>query len=146
MKEENREIAVVKEMLELVARDDLPKALTLMSEDIDWQSPVTNTVMDPVSWARPRHNRDEVSRFFNELFGRIRAIDLKPIMFIADKELVIVSGSTHGVVESTGNEYDTDWVMLVTVKNGKITKMHQYYDTAAIHMAFTAAGRMPKAA
>jgi hypothetical protein len=39
-------------------------------------------------------------------------------------------------VKSTGRTYEHDWVMVFTLRKGKIVRFRHYYDTADIVVAF----------
>lgn len=141
-----RNTRIVKELFALLNSNDIPAVLARLTGDIDWHSPVTNTITPPVSWAKRRRNRAEVAAFFEELSRKIRTFEMRQLTFMSRDDRVVVEGSTHGVVEATGRDYLTNWVMVITLKNGKVSKLRHYYDTADIVKAFQAAGAYRKAA
>ena len=48
----------------------------------------------------------------------------------AQHDRVVVEGRNKGSVPKTGQTYEHDWVMVFTVRGGKITRFRHYYDTA----------------
>lgn len=87
-------------------------------------------------WAKPRHSREEVSSFFKELLDNVQPKKFEIFQFTAQDDRVIVEGMNSGKVKSTGCAYEHDWVMVFTLRDGKIIRYRHYYDTADILMAF----------
>ena len=123
-------------MFAAFGQQNLPAVLDTLAEDVYWQSPVTRAVSREISWARPRHGREQVATFFKELFEGVQPERLEPLQFTAQGDRVIVEGKNRGTVRSTGKNYEHDWVMVFTVRDGKILKLKHYYDTADILAAF----------
>ncbi len=117
-------------------RRDIRAALETFDEKVDFQSPVTRNAPPEISWAKPRYSREEVGVFFRELLERVTPETLEIIAFTADGDRIVVEGWNRGTVKSTGHTYEHDWVMVFTVRGGKITRYRHYYDTADLVAAF----------
>lgn len=144
MTEQETNIKIVKEMFDAYARRDLKALISNLANNVDWRCPVTNDYSGPVTWGKPRHNRREVEDFFTEVMRDVTPIEMKPIRFTAREDRVIVEGADLSKTTATGIEFLTNWVMVITLKNGKVTIMHDYFDTAEIAKALE--GRISKAA
>ena len=57
---------------------------------------------------------------------------------IADADTVAVIGHTRCKARMTGKTYETDFVHLVTIDNGRVTKFQEFFDTYAAAEAFRA--------
>jgi ketosteroid isomerase-like protein len=71
-----------------------------------------------------------VAEFFGEMGG---AMDVQPYEILgvfAAGDRVFVEGRNRGIVRATGRPYEHDWVMVITVRDGKITRVYHYYDSA----------------
>jgi ketosteroid isomerase-like protein len=136
MMNEQENVQVVQQMFAGFGQGNLPAILDTLGKDVYWQSPVTRTVSREISWARPRHSREQVATFFKELFEGVQPERLETLHFTAQGDRVIVEGKNRGTVRSTGKNYEHDWVMVFTVVDGKIVKFQHYYDTADILVAF----------
>jgi steroid delta-isomerase-like uncharacterized protein len=136
MMKEQENVQAVQQMFAAFGQRDLPAVLDTLAEDVYWQSPVTRAVSKEISWARPRHGREQVATFFKELFEKVQPERLEPSQFTAQGDRVIVEGKNRGTVRSTGKNYEHDWVMVFNVLDGKIVKLNHYYDTADILVAF----------
>ncbi len=135
-----KNIQVIKDMYAAFTKRDLPVFLDYLSDDIDWQAPVSRTISKEIVWSKPRSGRKEVEAFFKDLLGAIKPDKLDLLTFTAQDDRVIVEGTTYGSVISTGCSYHNDWVMLFTLRDGKVIKFRQYYDSADVAAAFHAKG------
>ncbi len=136
MTKEQENVQIVQQMFAGFDQRNLPAVLDTLAEDVYWQSPVTRAVSREILWTRPRHGREQVATFFKELFEAVQPERLEALQFTAQDDRVIVEGKNRGTVNSTGKNYEHDWVMVLTVRDGKITKLKHYYDTADILAAF----------
>ena len=60
-------ITVVKEFYAALGRGELPAAIDLVAEEVDWQSPVTRTHPPEIPWSSIRRTKQEVAVFFKQL-------------------------------------------------------------------------------
>jgi len=133
---EQENVQVVKQMFEAFGKGDIMIVLNMLAEDIDWQSPVRRTEPEEISWAKPRHSREEVAEFFKELAEKVQPEPMEVLEYTAQGDRVIVEGKNRGTVKSTGRTYEHDWVMVFTLRNSKIVRYRHYYDTADVLVAF----------
>jgi ketosteroid isomerase-like protein len=61
---------------------------------------------------------------------------LQPMQFLTDEDTVAVVGHTKCIAKATGKSYETDFVHLVTIKDGKIIRFQEFFDTYAAAEAF----------
>jgi len=59
---------------------------------------------------------------------------LSPINF-AKGDKVVVLGHERQRVRATGRVVETEWAMVFVVREGRITKFHNYVDTHAVAVA-----------
>lgn len=144
MTEQEKNIKIVKEMFEAFDRRDLGSLVQRLADSVEWRCPVTNAASGPVTWGRTRHTPREVEAFFREMLRDVTPLEMKPLRFTAQDDRVIVEGADHSKATATGIEYLVNWVMVFTLRNGKVTIMHDYFDTAEIARALE--GRVSKAA
>ena len=101
--EASTNVAVVRQVYESLGRGDVPAVLDLLSEDVEWvyQGPST------IPFAGTRHGRDGVGEFFSLL------------------------GFERNLIKSTGRTFEQEWVHDFTLKEGKVSKVRSFEDTAA---------------
>ena len=131
-----KNIKVVKELFNLFSQGEIPSAMQLFDDKVEFQSPVTSVEHDNISWSRKRRNKEEIMSFFQEMNDKVQTEVMKISAITAQKNRVIVEGNNAGTIRSTGKRYFHDWVMTFEIRNGKIIKNHHYYDTADLEIAF----------
>ena len=136
MTNEQENLQVVQQMFAAFGRGDLQGALSTLGENVDWQSPVSRHAPAQISWAKPRHGRQEVAAFFKELAEKMQIERMEVLEYTAQAGRVVVEGRNRGTARATGRAYEHDWVMVFTVQGGKIISHRHYYDTADIAAAF----------
>jgi uncharacterized protein len=124
----------VRRLYSLFGERNIPAILELLSPDVEWCEPPNP--FNPcggmhrghagfLEWANTgRHAED------------ILALDIHRML--ADDEAVAVVGFTRIRAISTGKIYETDFVHLVTFRDGTIVRFQEFFDTYAAGEAFRA--------
>jgi uncharacterized protein len=129
-------IRLIHEQFAAFGRGDLPAALSQMSEDVEWQAPVSGHP-DALPWGGRRLGRKAVADYFRLLGGTVRPQPFEGLVFTASGDRVVVEGRNAGTVLSNGKRYEHEWVMVFTVRRGQIVRFRHYYDPADISEALT---------
>lgn len=111
---------------------DIAGLLSLFADDIDWATPH----IENAPFAGTRLGLEEVREFFTLLDESEDIAFFEPSEFIAQGDKVVVLGRSKATVKSTGRSYETDWVHVFTVRDGKITNFAEFFDNAAATRAF----------
>jgi uncharacterized protein len=125
-------IEIVQEAYNKFSAGDIPGILNLLSEDINWQTPEIENA--PLGGARRGHAG--ASEFFALLDQTEEVTKFEPKEFIAQGDRVVALGTYGATVKETGRSYETDWVQIFTVKDGKITSFTEFFDNALASRAF----------
>jgi hypothetical protein len=64
------------------------------------------------------------------------ALQFEPQEFIAEGDKVVVTGQAKWAVKSNAQTYESPWVHIFTIRDGKVARFHQFNDTAAAVEAF----------
>lgn len=123
---------IVQEAYSCFGNGDIPGLLGLLSEDIDWRVPE----IENASFAGARRGQDSVGEFFVQLSTDEDITQFEPREFIAQNDKVAVLGHSVARVRATNRTYETDWVHIFTVKDGKITAFVEFFDNAAATRAY----------
>ena len=128
-------VAVVQEVYAAFARRDMKAILEHLSSDIVWSEP--DNPFNPAAgahhghagfleWARIGREAEDVEV-------------LEPRLFLtSDDDAVAVVGHMRCRAKSTGHAYESDFVHLVTFRDGMITAFQEFFDTYAAGEAFRA--------
>jgi len=106
---------------------DIAGLLDMCAENIEWETlPIENA-----PFSGKREGREAVAEFFKLLDENENITRFEPLEFIAQSDKVVVLGESAVTVKSTGRSYETDWVHIFTVRDGKITEFQEFFDNAA---------------
>jgi ketosteroid isomerase-like protein len=111
---------------------DIAGVLELFHDDVEWEGPE----VECVPFAGCYHGKPEVLRYFQSLDDAQEATRFEPTAFIAEDDRVVVTGNASWHVKSTGRDYDSPWVHVFTLRDGKVSRFEQYVNTAATEHAF----------
>jgi len=133
MSEDN--LGVIRRGYDAFGRGDINTLLESFDEQVSWVTPGP----PELATSGRRTGRQEVAEFFvsvNELFDIQR---FEPKEFLAQGDRVVVVGSETARARPTGNVIEADWVHVFTLRNGKVVAFQEFFDTAAVVAALSAA-------
>ena len=107
---------------------DIPGALSLLTEDVEWCLAGPGEILP---WAGTWHGRQQVGRFLVAFPETLEIQAFEPREFIAHGDTVVVLGRELARVKATDRLCETEWVMVFTLRDGKIARFRQYHDSAA---------------
>ncbi len=67
--------------------------------------------------------------------AHVRPEASRDVVLTASSDRVVVEGSNAGTVVATGERYDHDWVVVFTVKDGRVVRFRHFYDPGDLEMA-----------
>ena len=111
---------------------DIAGLLSHLSADVKWRVPE----IENASFAGARRGQEAVGEFFASLVAEEDITLFEPNEFISEGDKVVVLGKSAATVRATGRSYETDWVHIFTVNDGKITSFHEFFDNAAATRAY----------
>ena len=118
---------VVKQAYEAFGKGDVPGILKLVADEVDWE-----LVGSPgLAYAGNRKNKKGVADFFAEVARVDEMHAFEPKEFIEAGEHVTVLGRESATGRDTKKKFESPWLHLFTVKNGKITRWRGFFNTAA---------------
>ena len=130
---ERTNLQVVKNVYTGFAAGDMDAVLKDMSEMIVWMHPGKP---DQIPFAGKFEGKAGVSRFFEIVFEQIDVLEQNIKSFLDGGDRVIVIGYEHMRVKNTGREYQSNWIHMYTLTDGKIVAFEEFIDTAELVSAF----------
>jgi ketosteroid isomerase-like protein len=124
---------VVQKAYAAFGRGDIPAVLELLDEKVIWH-PVTGAGPQ-VPTAGVRHGKREVGEFFRILGESINFQQFEPRRYVAEDDTVVALGH-YRATTTGGGSFDSDWVMVFTVRNAKVVNFQEFTDSAALNAAF----------
>ena len=111
---------------------DIQGLLVLLSEDVEW----TQFEIGGVPFSGTRRGPERVGEFFSQVFDTEDPLHFEPREFVAQGDKVVALGHYAWRVKSTGREYESDFVHVFTVRDGKVAKYQEFMDTAVVGAAY----------
>ena len=133
---EQENTQIVKDAYAAFKRGDIPTILNMLADDVKWFLPGPTDII-PV--AGERHGREQVGQFFSALDQNQEAKEFEPQEFVAQGDKVVVLGHYVWRIKANGREYGSDWAHVFTLRDGKVVKFQEYYDTGTCADAFRTA-------
>lgn len=130
---EHENVQTVQQLYAAFHRGDRAAFLNTLADTIEWFVPGPTQILP---WAGLRRGREQVAQFFAEFAQTAETEQFEPQEFIAQGERVVVLGQRRDRVKATGRIFESDWVQVFSLSEGKIVRFHGYIDTAALVAAF----------
>ena len=111
---------------------NIPALIDQMSADATWQLPE----IAGVALAGTRTGRDGIREFFAIVARDQEVIEFAPREFVAQGDKVVSLGHYKWLVKETGREFESDFVHVFTIRDGKIVAFREHFDTAAAAAAY----------
>ena len=128
----DKNIALVRSLYQAFERRDVPTMLSLLSPTIEWGEPPNP--YNPAGGTRYGHEGFlEWVKIGNEAE---EVLVLEPKEFLSNADAVAIVGFTKCRVRRSGAEYETEFVHVVNIKDGKVQRFREFFDTYAAGEAF----------
>lgn len=125
---------VVQDAYAAFKRGDIQTLLGLMTDDIHWRAVIGTGKHVPFSGER--RGKASVAEFFTIVSETEDFEEFDPREFIAQGDTVVAVGHYRAVTKSTKKRFDSDFVMVFTLRNGKVATFREFTDSAAVNAAF----------
>ena len=132
--EQEENAKVVRDAYAAFARRDIATLLTFLDDAIQW-NPVQGAGPH-VKVAGERLGKAAVADFF-DLLAREQTFHMfEARQFVAEGDTVAVLGHYVATPHSTGRKFEANWVMVFTMRDGKIVRFQEFTDSAAVNAAW----------
>lgn len=132
--QEAQNTKVVQDAYAAFGRGDIPTLLGYMTDDIHWQ-PVIGTAKH-VPFSGERKGKASVAEFFKRVAESEDFQQFEPREFVAQGDTVVAIGHYRAVTKATGKSFESDFVMVFTLRDGKVATFREFTDSAGINAAF----------
>ena len=124
--------ALVEQAYRAFGARDVPTLLALLTPDVEWGE-AANPLIPSAGMRRGVDGVVEWLRIGQETED-IRSFELHRLL--VDGDMAAAIGRMHVVARRTGKAYEMDFVHLVTVENGRISRFVEFFDTWTAAEAF----------
>jgi uncharacterized protein len=128
----SQNINLVQQLYVAFAKRDIQAILVMLSPNVEWGEP--ENPFNPA--AGTRHGHSGFLEWLNIGRQAEEILVLEPRKFLADNDSIAVVGFTKCLAKPTGKSYETDFVHLFTIKENKIVRFQEFFDTYVAGEAF----------
>ena len=129
---EQQNIELTRQAYEAYKRGDTQQLLALLDDQVEWDLPET----PGVPFTGKRRGRESVAEVFRMQQQLLEVRECTVNEFIAQGDRVVVLGHGAWTVKNTGQDFESDWVDVFTIKDGRIAAYRDFLDTGAAVKAF----------
>ncbi|MEX2207091.1 MAG: cytochrome P450 [Myxococcota bacterium] len=132
---EQRNLETVQAVFARFGTGDVPGILALLEPDvvIEFYGPKA------IPYAGHYRGVDEARRFFETVLRSVDVHVFEPQEMIARGDKVVVTGHLRLTAKSTGGVIESDFVHVITLRNGRWSRFRDFMDTAVAAAAFAPA-------
>jgi len=120
-------VEIVQAAYAAFGRGDIPGLLNYLSDDVEW----TFDGSSGEAYLRTAHGKDDVMSWF----GQVLAVDgiqaFEPRQFLAGPDHVTVLGWERTQALPKGGVFESNWVHVWQLRDGKLARFFGMFDTAA---------------
>ena len=132
----NSNLNAVKALYDAFAAGDIPAALALMADDIEWREAENFPLADRNPYVGPQAVLEGV---FMRLGDDLDEFAVQPERYIDGGDSVVMTGRYSAIAKATGRPVNPQVVHIWTVEGGKLATFQQHIDTLAVALATGAA-------
>ncbi len=131
---EQQNTALVQKLYEAFGKGDLQTILNHLADDVDWslEGP------EIIPFAGKRKGIAQVTGFFEALATTLTDPKLTIEVFVAQGDVVATRGRFGGTVKATGKSLEGPIGHFFTIRNGKVSHLVDFGNTAAMAAAYQA--------
>jgi ketosteroid isomerase-like protein len=122
---------LVRQAYAAYGRGDVNGVLACMSPQIEWEI----QGVPAIPFTGKRHGTDQVADYFRLAGEQLVVRAFGPKEFIAQGDKVIVLGHGAWTARVTGQDFESDWVHIFTLRDGRIGAFREFMD---VHVALEA--------
>jgi ketosteroid isomerase-like protein len=124
---------IVQDCYAAFGRGDVQNIINALDESIVWKGVYGAGPQVPTSGER--RGKAAVGEFFKQVGASLTFSAFEPKEFIATGDKVVALGH-YTATTPVKKRFDSDFAMVFTLRNGKITHFQEFCDSAALNAAF----------
>jgi uncharacterized protein len=125
-----KNVQIVKDVFAAMGRGDKQGLLALSAEDIEWIVPGEDWPL-----AGTHRGHAGLADLLQRASEMVEISYPEPPEFVAQGDRVLVVGVATGKIKATNRAFEDHFVIDITIRNSKLTKIREYIDTQALARA-----------
>jgi uncharacterized protein len=125
-------VTVIRKLYEAMGKGDVEAAFALLEDDVEFVVPGPPHLGAAGTWRGHRG----VQECLRRLRDGQENLSTDVRHFVAEAEQVVVLLHVRGKVLATGKEFESDIVHFFTLRHGRVVRLLDFFDTAALAEAY----------
>lgn len=125
-------IQVVQDLYAAFGRGDVAAVLAAFTDDAEIVFPGPSVI----PFTGTHRGQAAIGQFFQTLGENVEIREFGADEYIAQNETVVALGHERASARDSGRGWETDWAMVFTLRDGKISGLREFHETATIAAAF----------
>ena len=130
--QETQNTKVVQDAYAAFGRGDIPAVIANLADDTVWNGVYGAGSHVPTSGER--RGKAAVAEFFGQVAANVNFSKFEPKEFVASGDKVVALGH-YTATTPTNRTFDSDFAMVFTLRDGKVTHFQEFSDSAGINAA-----------
>jgi ketosteroid isomerase-like protein len=130
---DTQDTKIVQDAYAAFGRGDVQSILAVLDDEVVWKGVYGAGPMVPM--AGERRGKAAVGEFFRLVAEHITFSMFEPREFVAGGGKVVALGR-YKATTSAGGSFESDFAMVFTLRNGKVSEFQEFTDTASLNAAF----------
>jgi uncharacterized protein len=132
METRKKNVELVLKLFDAFSKKEIDKILEMLCDDVEWGEP--ENPYNPAGGTRKGHTG--FLEWLNIGKDAEDILILEPKKFLTDNDSVAVIGYMKCLAKPTGKTYESDFVHFIKIKDNKINKFQEFFDTYIAGEAF----------
>jgi uncharacterized protein len=125
-------LEIVKDMYQAFQQGDIARLLGHCHEDAVWTVPGNESI----ATAGTYKGKQQIGEFFQKVGASMHFDVFEPREFVVDSDNVAAFGTYTARVPGSSDSVTSEWCMRFTLRDGKVQKFQEYYDTGSVERVF----------
>ncbi len=122
--QEQQNVELVQRCYADYGKGDIEHIIACMTPDVEWEL----ADVPGVDFSGKRQGCEQVREFFRMNAEQQEVRAFAPREFIGQGDKVIVLGHSAWTVKHTGRDFESDWVHIFTIRDGKVAAFREFMD------------------
>jgi ketosteroid isomerase-like protein len=122
---------LVRQAYAAYGRGDVDAVLACMSPQIEWEIPG----VPAIPFTGKRHGTEQVADYFRVAQAELAVREFAAKEFVTQGDKVVVLGHGAWTAKATCQDFESDWVHIFTIRDGRIAAFREFMD---VHVAVEA--------
>ncbi len=131
--QETQNTKVVQDAYAAFGRGDIKTLLASLADDVVWLGVYGAGPHVPTSGER--RGKAAVEEFFGQVAANVNFSQFEPREFVASGDKVVALGH-YTATTPAKKSFDSDFAMVFTLRDGKVTRFQEFANSAAINAAY----------